>query len=316
MEQLLLEPTQDLSMRFNRIAVNTISEKNNNTQTVRYIAFTDWGNPENTQVVICAHGLTRNGRDFDYLAKALQDQFRVICIDIVGRGQSDWLTNAEEYNQPAIYLSDIKILLTHILAQYKQPIHLNWVGISMGGLIGMILAGQDLPIPIKSIIMSDIGPRIPIDAILRFKRYVGEDPKFTDIDQLENYIRVISAPFGELTKDQWRHLTLYSACKYSEGVYGFRYDPRIAINFHESFEHDIDLWPFWDQLTIPALVLHGEKSDVLLPQIAEEMRIRGPRAKIIKISNVGHAPLLVNEEQISHVKGFLLKQIQLHKNTK
>lgn len=314
---LLIDSTQYLSMRFNRIPVNTIAEKNDNAQTTRYIAFTDWGNPDNPQVVICAHGLTRNSRDFDYLAKALQDHFRVICVDIVGRGQSDWLTNAEEYNQPAIYLSDIKILLTHILAQYDQPIHLNWVGISMGGLIGMVLSGRkDLPIPIRSIIMSDIGPRIPIDAILRFKRYVGEDPKFTDIDQLENYIRVISAPFGNLTKEQWRHLTLYSACKYSECVYGFRYDPRIAINFHENFEHDIDLWPFWDQLTIPTLVLHGEKSDVLLPQIAEEMKIRGPKARIIKISNIGHAPLLVNEEQISYVKEFLLKQIQLHKNTK
>lgn len=300
---------QNLHMRFNRIPVNTISEKNNNTQTVRYIAFTDWGNPENTQVVICVHGLTRNSRDFDYLARALQDQFRVICVDIVGRGQSDWLTNAEEYNQPATYLSDIKILLTHILAQYDQPILLNWVGISMGGLIGMVLAGlQDLPIPIKSIIMSDIGPQIPIDAILRFKNYVGEDPKFTDIDQLENYIKVISAPFGNLTKEQWHHLTLYSVCKYSECVYGFRYDPRIAINFHENFEHDIDLWPFWDQLTMPTLVLHGEKSDVLLPQVAEEMKIRGPKANIIKISNVGHAPLLVNEEQISYVKEFLLNQ--------
>ncbi|MBK7353783.1 MAG: alpha/beta fold hydrolase [Nitrosomonas sp.] len=119
-------------MRFNRIPVNTVSEKNNNAQTVRYIAFTDWGSPENTQIVICAHGLTRNSRDFDYLAKALQERFRVICVDIVGRGQSDWLTNAEGYHQPAIYLSDIKILLTHILAQYKQSIHLNWVGISMG----------------------------------------------------------------------------------------------------------------------------------------------------------------------------------------
>lgn len=304
-------------MRFNRIAANTIPEKNNNAQTVRYIAFTDWGDPENRQVVICAHGLTRNSRDFDYLAKALQDQFRVICVDIVGRGQSDWLTNAEEYSQPSIYLSDAKILLMHIQAQYEQPIYLNWVGISMGGLIGMILAGhQDLPIPIRSIIISDIGPRIPIDAILRFKGYVGEDPQFTSMDQLENYIRVISAPFGDLTKDQWRHLTLYSACKYLEGVYGFRYDPRIAINFHEDFEHDIDLWSFWDQLTIPALVLHGEKSDILLPQIAEEMKIRGPKASIIKISNVGHAPLLVNQEQISHVKEFLLKQIQSHKSTK
>lgn len=292
-------------MRFNRIPVYSNTEECS-AKATRYIAYTDWGDPRNNRIVICAHGLTRNSRDFDYLAKALLNHFRVICVDTVGRGQSDWLTNAEAYNQPEIYLSDAKALLVHLQAQYEQTVQLFWVGISMGGLIGMVLASlPNLPIPIKSLIISDIGPRIPISAILRFKSYVGEDPKFADLNQLESYIKAISAPFGNLSTEQWRHLTLYSACKYSEWVYGFRYDPRIAINFHPNFDQDIKLWSFWDLLTIPTLVLHGEESDVLLPQVVEEMKIRGPKASIITIPNVGHAPLLVNEEQISHVKEFL-----------
>ncbi len=272
------------------------------------LMYTDWGNPGNEHVVVCVHGLTRNSRDFDFLAAALEADFRVICIDMVGRGRSDWLEVAEDYNSPLVYLSDVEHVLKHIHSQYDTHIQLYWVGVSMGGLIGMLLAARRrLPVTFRALVMSDIGPFIPVKVLMRFAIYVGQDPRFNSLDELESYMRNISVSFGRLTDAQWRHLAVYSMREYADGTVGFRYDPDISVSFRSDIIKDINLWAQWDKLDLPTLVLRGEKSDILPPEIADQMKLRGPKAHIVELPGIGHAPMLVGDEQIHLVRNFLLK---------
>lgn len=274
-----------------------------------HIAYTEWGDPKNSHVVICVHGLTRNCRDYDYLAKALESDCRVFCVDVIGRGKSDWLDRAEDYGNYHVYLSDAMTLLAYIRAQYQDDITLDWVGISMGGLIGMLTAIQpQIPIPVHKLILSDIGPVIPVTALRRMSDYVGKDQRFESVEALEVYIREISASFGPLTDEQWRHLTIHSAKNNSDGTYGFCYDPKISGSLkQDNLKGDIVLWEYWDQLQVPTLVVRGTESDVLSSEIAKEMQKRGPKTEVIELSGVGHAPILLDEEQIGIVKDFLLK---------
>ena len=274
---------------------------------VRHIAYTEWGAPDNSHVVICAHGLTRNCRDFDFLAQALAADCRVICVDVVGRGQSDWLANAADYDHFPLYLADTLALLAHIGVAGDQQKIVDWVGVSMGGLIGMMLAIQAPPHKsIHRLVISDIGPLIPAAAIARMADYVGKDPRFTSFEAFEGYMKMISVSFGPLTDAQWHHLAIHSARKYDDDTYGFRYDPGIAVSFKKPVFEDIAFWPQWDALTIPALVLRGMNSDVLHPDIAAAMQVRGPKAQVIELPGIGHAPMLVSDDQIAIVKDFLL----------
>lgn len=269
------------------------------------IAYTDWGDPGNPHIVICVHGLTRNCRDFDYLASALSSQCRVICPDVVGRGQSDWLEDEKDYDYYPVYLSDAALLIKHLRSQYSVPVKIGWVGISMGGLIGMMIAINPEN-EIHRLILSDIGPLIPVAALKRMSEYVGKDVHFKSLSEFEIYIRRISAPFGQLTDDQWRHLTIHSAQLLSDGTYSFYYDPKISASFKEhALLNDINLWEYWDRLQTPTLVIRGAESDVLLKETAIEMQTRGPCAKIVECPGIGHAPILLDEKQISIVKNFL-----------
>lgn len=292
-------------MRLNRILVPT-SSSDDKPKKPHHIAYTDWGDPQNPYVVVCVHGLTRNCRDFDYLALVLQKRFRVICVDVVGRGQSDWLEHAQDYDYYPLYLSDAISLLAHIKSQYTTPITLDWVGISMGGLIGMFLAIQpNLPVSINRLVISDIGPLIPAVALKRIAEYVGKDPRFKSFGEFKAYMKAISASFGPLTEEQWTHLAIHSVREYSDGSFGFRYDPRIAISFKEREIKDIDLWGQWDMLSVPTLVLHGTESDILSAETAAQMQIRGAKAEVVEISGVGHSPMLVEKEQINIVYRWL-----------
>lgn len=271
------------------------------------IAYTDWGDPQNPHIVICVHGLTRNCRDFDYLARALQSDCRVISVDIVGRGQSDWLEHAHGYDYYPIYLSDAMSLIAHIQAQYRTAITLDWVGISLGGLIGMILALQpNIPVPINKLVMSDIGPLIPAVALKRIADYVGKDIRFNSFEEFKQYMKAISVSFGPLTEEQWDHMAIHSALEYADGSYGFRYDPRISISFKEHEIKDIDLWKQWDQLNVPTLVLRGMASDILSADTAAQMQVRGAKAKIVELPGIGHAPMLMGADQIKIVRDFIL----------
>lgn len=295
-----------MAMLTKQLRVPTPSTSGNSSQK-RNISYTDWGDDNNPHVVICVHGLTRNCRDFDNLAMTLESRYRVVCVDVVGRGRSDWLDNTVDYGHYPLYLSDAISLISHIQSQYTTPITLDWVGISMGGLIGMVLATQpELPAPVHKLIMSDIGPLIPASALSRMSSYVGKNLRFDSFTEFEAYMKKISESFGPLTDSQWDHLAIHSVREYEDGTFGFRYDPQISASLNAYEIKDIDLWAQWDLLHAPTLVIRGTESDVLLPETAAEMQIRGAKADITELSGIGHAPILMDQTQISIVSDYLL----------
>jgi pimeloyl-ACP methyl ester carboxylesterase len=262
----------------------------------------DWGDPENSRVVICVHGLTRNGRDFDFLAQALSRDFRIVCPDVAGRGRSDWLESKQDYSY-AQYMADMTALLARVTAGAEKTIY--WVGTSMGGLLGIIMAAMPKN-PIRKLVVNDAGMLVPKAALERLALYVGKDPRFATLDALEAHMRHISAPFGALSDEQWRHLTVYSAKQHADGTWGFRYDPAIANAFSGEL-NDIDLSAYWDAVRCPTLLLRGADSDILLRATAEAMTQRGSKATLVEFQAVGHAPMLMSDEQVTAVRDFLLQ---------
>ena len=264
------------------------------------MAYTEWGARDNPRVLVCVHGLTRNARDFDALARAMASHYRVICPDVVGRGQSSRLRNPAGYGIPQ-YVGDMVTLIARLGVD-----SVHWVGTSMGGLIGMALASLE-GTPIQKLLLNDVGPLITVDALQRIATYVGADPTWASFDEALAYIKLISAPFGNLDETQWHHLTEHSIAQRADGRWGFRYDPLIAAPFKAAFaDQDVDLWPLYEQIKCPTLVLRGADSDLLSRATWEAMGSRGPRAKLAEISGVGHAPMFMNDEQISIARDFLL----------
>lgn len=261
----------------------------------------EWGKRDSTTVLICVHGLTRNGRDFDFLAQALAPHFRVICPDVVGRGKSDWLESKADYGYMQ-YMADMTALIARVTGGAEKTIY--WLGTSMGGLLGMLLAS--LPgTPISKLVMNDAGMLVPKAALVRLARYVGKDPRFATLAAAEAHIRAISAPFGALTDEQWRHLTVHGAGQHPDGSWALLYDPAIGRAF-EGEPGDIDLSAHWDAVRCPTLILRGAQSDVLLKETAAAMTQRGPRVKLVEFEGIGHAPMLMCEEQVAVVREFLL----------
>ncbi len=277
----------------------------------RRLAYTDWGDPENNHVVICVHGLTRNCRDFDFLAIALEQDFRVICVDLAGRGRSDWLENAEDYNSAMTYLSDMECMLKHIDRQtaHGRP-YFYWAGVSMGGLVGMLLAARQRlsdTYQLKALVLSDIGPFVSSGILSVFATTVGQDPRFRNLDELETHMRSTALPYNALTDAQWHHMALYSAREYEDGTIGYRYDPAISSGFHSSKLKDLDLWSYWNRLDLPVLLLHGGKSSVLTSGIVDKMQLHQPSMAVVELTNIGHAPMLMDTEQTNLVRNFFLK---------
>ena len=264
------------------------------------MAYTEWGDPANARVLVCVHGLTRNARDFDFLAAAMAADYRVICPDVVGRGMSDWLKYPAGYAVPN-YVADMVTLIARLDVET-----VDWVGSSMGGLIGMALACQENS-PIRRLVLNDVGPEISLESVHRIATYVGTDPHWTSIDEADRYIRAISATFGNLSDAQWRHLTEHSIREDGNGGWCFRYDPKISEPFKAMFSDKVmDLWPFYEQIHCPTLVLRGAQSDLLTREAWQQMALRGPRAKLAEIPNVGHAPMFMDEAQVALVRDFLL----------
>jgi pimeloyl-ACP methyl ester carboxylesterase len=263
------------------------------------IACTAWGRPGVGRSVVCLHGLTRNGRDFDRLAAALAAPGRhVICPDMPGRGRSGWLDDPSRYTVP-VY-ADLSLNLLQALGLGR----VDWVGTSMGGLIGMTLAARK-DSPIARLVLNDIGPLVPKEALALIADHVGRDPRFDDVDALEAHLRAIHAGFGELDDAAWRHLARHGARPTGDGRLALAYDPRIAEAFREQAEEDLDLWEVYDAVTCPTLVLRGGDSLLLTATTAREMTERGPRAEIVTFPGVGHAPSLMVEAQIAVVRRFL-----------
>ena len=264
--------------------------------------YTDWGDPAQQQVVICVHGLTRNCRDFDALAAALSTRCRVVSVSIAGRGRSDWLPNPEDYGYPQ-YMNDMTALIARVTAQGARQI--DWVGTSMGGMLGMLLASRTGS-PIRRLVLNDVGAVIPKASMERIGQYVGKNPLFDSFDEFERYVRQVSAPFGPLTDAQWHHLAKHNARQHPDGRWGMVYDPGIGQPFRKAAAQDILLWNVYDAISCPTLLLRGGESDLLLRETAEEMTRRGPKPRLVEFAGTGHAPALMSEEQIAVVRDFLM----------
>jgi pimeloyl-ACP methyl ester carboxylesterase len=262
------------------------------------LSYADWGSPGAARTVVCVHGLTRNGRDFDHLARVLAGDRRVICPDIAGRGLSDPLTDPEHYALPT-YVAHMVQLLSRLGLD-----EVDWVGTSMGGLIGMGVAAMEAS-PIRRLVLNDIGPFLPKLALQRINSYLGLDLRFASLDALEAHLREIHAGFGPLTDAEWRHLAEYSAARREDGRFGLNYDQRLGQPMKTGPIEDVDLWPVWDQIRCPVLVLRGISSDLLLAETAAEMTRRGPRAEVVEVDGTGHAPALMAKDQIAIVRSWL-----------
>ncbi len=263
------------------------------------VAYIDWPGPKNAPVLLCIHGLTRNGRDFDMLARSMSAHYRVVCPDMPGRGKSMWLSDSADYAY-SLYLSDITALIARLDVET-----VDWIGTSMGGIIAMLFAA--LPgAPLRRLVLNDVGPLIPKEGLERIAGYVGHDQSFSDLAALETALRAVLAPYGPLSDAQWRHLATYMARRKPDGTIGLAYDPQIGDRFKTGPIEDVDMWTQWDKITCPVLVLRGAQSDILRRSDAEAMTQRGPRARLVEFPGIGHAPALMAEDQIAIVRDFLL----------
>ncbi len=252
------------------------------------------------RTIICVHGLTRNGRDFDALARALADKAFVVCPDVVGRGRSDWLDDPTAYAVPT-YAAHMLQLIQHLGVS-----EVDWIGTSMGGLIGMGVAAME-DSPIRRLVLNDVGPFIPRTALERIGTYLGLELVFDDQTALEAHLRQIHAPFGPLSDEQWAHLAEHSARQREDGKVVLGYDPKIAVPFKDTPAEDVGLWPFWEGIHCPTMVVRGALSDLLLAETAKRMTITGPEAELVTIDGVGHAPALMATDQIDAIKHWLFK---------
>lgn len=278
------------------------------------VAYTEWGAPTGTPV-ICVHGLTRNARDFDALASYLSHLGKhVFCPDIVGRGDSDWLKQPLHYTYEQ-YIADMNVMIAR-----TQATQVDWIGTSMGGLIGMILAAQAKS-PIRRLVLNDVGAQIPSKALQRLLRYAGRDPDFSSIDEAKQYFKMIYAGFGHLNEEQWQILTENSIYEISPGRFASKVDHGVKIspakskfawslllNPHKALEgtlFDIDLWHIWRQVHCPVLIIHGQHSDILPSFVIEKMRQIHADVTTLEIADAGHAPALLDKEQHEFIHQWL-----------
>ena len=273
------------------------------TRGLHRLAYWEWGDAANPKVLVCVHGLTRQGRDFDTLARAMCQHYRVVCPDVVGRGQSGWLADPMGY-QIVSYVADMVTLLARLNA---ETVH--WVGTSMGGLIGLGV-GSLAHSPIRRLVLNDVGPTIQVQALQRIGAYLGLPLRWDNVEAAAAYMLSISKGFGPHTETQWLELT--RPMLRTDGA-GFKphYDPNIALPFRsvtpEAAEAaQAQLWRSYDAIHCPTLLLRGADSDLLSRETAQAMTQRGPKALLREFEGVGHAPTLVAADQVEAVKGFLL----------
>ncbi len=277
------------------------------------MAYWEWGNEASQHMVVCVHGLSRQGRDFDVLARALAgtdgQRCRVLCPDVVGRGHSDWLADPMGYQLPQ-YAADMVVLLGHMRQDGAQTI--DWVGTSMGGLIGLAVASQPSA-GIRKLVLNDVGPVIQWEAIERIKTYIGAAPQFDTEAQAVAAMRQISLGFGPHSANDWLALSRPMLRTVREGGrtrYTLHYDKAIGMPFQASTKEtaaqgEAMLWQIYDSLQCPTLLLRGQESDLLSPSTAKAMQERGPQARLVEFAGVGHAPTLVAADQVAAVNDFL-----------
>ena len=272
------------------------------------LVYQEWGEPkehgeyEEVPPVMCLHGLTRNSRDFDALAKNLSTDRRVVCPDTVGRGYSDWLRTHEDYNLPQYNLDVAVVAARANLVQY------DIVGTSLGGLMGIILASMDRS-PIRRLVVNDIAPEIPMVALQRLSHYLGENPLFDNLQEVEAYIREKYEPIKPMKKANWKAMAKHSSFKTDEG-FRMAYDPSIAENYNRYWLlMYFNIWEYWENITCPVLVLRGTESDFLTESLQERMQRELPHVEFIEFKGVGHTPSLNSKKQIEPIREWLDKDL-------
>lgn len=273
-----------------------------NPQGFHHIVYNDWGEP-NGKPIICVHGLTGNGHDFDYLAEDLITRgYRLICVDLAGRSRSDFLSDPMDYNYDQ-YFKDLEALMAHL--NLSEPNSVDWIGISLGGLLGIYLAS--LPgSPIKRLILNDVGPDVPKSALDFIYQVISKEYHFNSVDELEQRMRETRGlTWGSMTDEQWGHMAKHNARPLDNGQITYGYDPQIA----EVFKHEpigtIDLWPSWEKISCPTLLIRGQHSVVLPTDIVDRMREKGPDFDFIEFENCGHVPSLMAPDQIEAIASWL-----------
>ncbi|CAM3867260.1 alpha/beta fold hydrolase [Roseateles saccharophilus] len=272
------------------------------------MAYWEWAGPgADAPVLVCAHGLSRQGRDFDALARLMSDRYRVVCPDVVGRGRSDWLRQPAGYQIPA-YVSDMVALLARLDVE-----QVDWVGTSMGGLIGLGLASlprpEGVPSPIRKLVLNDVGPAIRFEALQRIGTYLGKPARFASVAEGAAYLRSISEGFGPHSDAEW--LALSEPLFREDGErWKLHYDPAIALPFAAvtpelAAAGEAALWAAYDALRCPTLLIRGAESDLLGAETARQMTERGPMARLVELPGIGHAPTLIHADQIAIVRDFL-----------
>jgi len=279
------------------------------------LAYWSWGNPANPRTLLCVHGLSRQGRDFDTLARSLSDSYHVVCPDVVGRGHSDWLADPKGY-QVFTYASDMVMLLQSLRAAkgVEGPLEIDWVGTSMGGLIGLGLSSlppEASGARLRRMVLNDVGPKIRYEALVRIGEYLGQPKRFASEQEAADYLWSISTGFGPHTPEQWLALSrpLLRPAPDGQGLV-LHYDPAIAESFkamtaETAASGEVMVWQVYDQLKCEVLLLRGQDSDLLDADTAREMAQRGPKARLIEFPGVGHAPTLIAADQVSAIGSFL-----------
>ncbi len=280
------------------------------------MAYWQWGDGQSSHVVVCVHGLSRQGRDFDVLARALvgrsNGSLQVVCPDVAGRGRSDWLKDANAYQFPT-YVADMSCLLSH-LHERSAIKTLDWVGTSMGGLIGLGLCGHPelpLPAPVRRLVLNDVGPVVQWASLVRIGQYLGQTGHFQSLQQAADAMWADSSSFGPLSAQQWLELSAAMVRPHPDGGLTLHYDPAIAVPVRGLTPEGVAsgeqaLWQLYDAVSARTLLLRGKASDLLTSQTADEMTRRGPKARLVEFAGVGHAPMLVAEDQVNAVVRFIM----------
>ncbi len=265
------------------------------------INYLEWGDAKqfkHLETLFCVHGLTRNARDFDYLAERLCTQYRIVCPDVVGRGDSDHVPE-DGYNYLQ-YNSDMNALISRL-----GVTEVNWIGTSMGGIIGMVLASVAQS-PIKRLVVNDIGPEVSREAQMSIAEYIGRSDDFASIDAVADHLRNIYREFAPMSDEDWQHMAHYSSRRTKQGVYRLKVDNRVGEAFRDSISYfNVDMWDTWERITCPVLVLRGKESSFLSEQTAERMLSCGPETTLIEFDNTGHTPTLRNDEQVNVIADWL-----------
>ncbi len=264
--------------------------------------YLEWGDVEKFQsqeTLVCVHGLTRNAHDFDYFAQKLCDQYRIVCPDVVGRGDSDHLEASDGYNYLQ-YNADMNALIARL-----NVTEVNWIGTSMGGIIGMVLASVQQS-PIRRLVVNDIGPEVSRDALMSIAEYIGRTDEFASLKELEDHLRTIYKEFAPMSDDDWEQMAHYSSRRTKRGTWRRKVDSRVGEAFRDSITYfNVDMWDTWESISCPVLVLRGKDSSFLSEQTAKRMLECGPETTLVEFDDTGHTPTLRNDEQVDVIADWL-----------